>query len=585
MSGVLAALTADGNAELDAKAQTLAQLEMLAENVDSALALRKSNGYLKRAANAWNKGRIARTAQLALEASEIDPTNAMAYHVLAVALEKMGHLYKALVTYEKAYQLDPDDPNLIINLGQLASRFDMKDTAEKLYRRYIALKPDSPLGYNNLAFVYSGRDQVDRAMELLRETTLRMPNEALLWNSIATLIADEGRMEESLIFYREAIRLDPGCTRYYHNLGYALMHLERIDEAIALYEEALKHVHDVGERFESIYSRGICRMQIGQLADGFRDYEIRNNKRFRGYTTLMLKSPEWHGESLAGKTILAIGEQGLGDEIMFGSMMPDLLRAVGEGGKLKIAVEPRLIPLFARSFPTAQVGRYDDRRLIDKDGDQEMRFISFLGDDEAPDYYVYMGSAAQHLRHDIADFPRKAFLTPDPERVAQFRETLAKGGPGPCVGICWRSMMLSHKRAKYYSSLDQWAPILKVPGIRFINLQYGDCEKELQAAEAMHGIRIERIEGHDLTKDIDGNAALSAALDLVVSAPTSVAATSGSVGVETWFLANSNGWPQLGTDEYPWYRRTRVFKPQVPFVWDEAIAKLGEALRDYAAQF
>ena len=76
------------------------------------------------------------------------------------------------------------------------------------------------------------------------------------------------------------------------------------------------------------------------------------------------------------------------------------------------------------------------------------------------------------------------------------------------------------------------------------------------------GVTIHQIEGLDLRDDIDGTAALSAALDLVLSAPTAAAATAASVGAEVWFLTAGRTWPQLGTDEYPWYANTRVLSPE-----------------------
>ena len=72
-----------------------------------------------------------------------------------------------------------------------------------------------------------------------------------------------------------------------------------------------------------------------------------------------------------------VGEQGLGDEFMFANILPDLQRAVGDDGKLQIAVDPRLVTLFQRSFPKADVGDYDDRTLIDHDGNKPLRFVPF----------------------------------------------------------------------------------------------------------------------------------------------------------------------------------------------------------------
>jgi Flp pilus assembly protein TadD len=565
---------------MDAKSEALLKLNALAENVDEALALRKSNGLLQKAVKAWYMGRTAYAAQMAFEATKVSEDNASAYLVLGIALEKMGYLYKALVTYEKAYQLDPEDPEVVINLGQLANKFNMPDVSEKLCRKYIEKKPEAALGYNNLACVLSGQGRVDEAIEILRQAIYKVPQEALLWNSLATILAEEGRIEESIVFYREAIRLVPGCTRYYHNLAYAYMHLNRVAEAIQLYDDALAHVTDPGERYESRFSRSICLIQIGRLEEGFKEYEVRNNKRFRGFTQYVLRPPAWEGEPLEGKTILAIGEQGLGDEIMFANILPDLVRALGPTGKLQIAVEPRLVDLFARSFPDALVGRYDDRAVLDRDGKQEVRYFPFQATAPQADCYANMGSLLQLFRNRVEDFPHRTFLKPDPDKVASLRARLREKYPtGLLVGICWRSMMLTQKRGKYYSSLDMWGPIFNTVGVHFVNLQYGNCEEELAEAEKLHGIAIERVEGHDLTQDIDGNAALSAALDLVISAPTSVAATAAAVGTETWFLLSSNGWPQMGTQEYPWYPKTRTFAPKGFAQWDDVMARAGAALK------
>ena len=95
---------------VDAKFQALAKLEMLQEEINAALALKKSNGILRRGIKAWRRGDITRAGQLALAATTADETNAKAYHVLGMALERMGHIHKALVTYERAFELDPDDP-------------------------------------------------------------------------------------------------------------------------------------------------------------------------------------------------------------------------------------------------------------------------------------------------------------------------------------------------------------------------------------------------------------------------------------------------------------------------------------------
>ncbi len=172
---------------------------------------------------------------------------------------------------------------------------------------------------------------------------------------------------------------------------------------------------------------------------------------------------------------------------------------------------------------------------------------------------------------------------PDPVRVAEFRDRLSSL-PGKKVGICWRSMMLEAKRAKYFSPLEGWMPVLKTQGVSFVNLQYGDCAEEIARARDQHGVTIHQVEGLDLRNDIDGTAALCAGLDLVLSAPTAAAATAASVGAKLWFLTAGRTWPQLGTDEYPWYADTRVLSPAAFGDWDSLMPRAAAELAAFAAE-
>ena len=450
-----------------------------------------------------------------------------------------------------------------------------------MFRLYIAAMPDSPLGYNNLGSVQCDMGQPDAAIETLKAALMHMPQETILWNALATVLAEEGRADESVIFYEESIRLAPDFARAYHNLGYAFQHLGRLEDALDNYDKALELAVDPTEKRECRHSRSICLIGAGKLEEGFREYEIRNDQRFRAYLHHLIEAPLWAGESLEGKKVLLVGEQGLGDEFMFANILPDIQKAIGPDGKLQIAVDPRLVTLFQRSFPKADVGTYDDKTLVDKDGNKALRLIPFAAKENKPDLWAPMGTALQFYRKSLADFRHEAFLVPDSARVAEFRNRLA-ALPGKKVGLCWRSMMLAAKRAKYFSPIDGWAPVLQTPGISFVNLQYGDCAEELARAAAEYGVTIHTIEGLNLKDDIDGAAALCAALDLVISAPTAAAATAASVGTETWFVAAGRTWPQMGTAEYPWYASTRVFWPEKFGDWAGLMPEISDELEVFA---
>jgi Tfp pilus assembly protein PilF len=569
--------------QMDDRYAALDKLEELSNELHTQKERKRSNRLMRLALKAWRQGRIEAAGRAAMRATEHDETNPKAYHLLGLYLERMGFVHKALVTYERAFQLDPENPDLMLNLGTLAYNMKEYEGAARMFSLYIAAHPSSPHGYNNLANTQSEQGKSDEAIETLRQALFLMPQEAILWNSLGIILVDSGRIDESFVFFSEAVRLEPQCGRYYHNLAHAFLHCGRLADGLECYEKALALGTDPADILEMKHSRAICLIGLGRLEEGFAAHEIRLNERFRTYAHHVVNAPYWKGEDAAGKKILIVGEQGLGDEILFANILPDLSREIGPGGKLMIAVDKRMIPLFQRSYPNALVDTYADRKWVDADGNKALRLIGFAEGANQPDYWALMGSPIGRYRKRVEDFPREAFLTPDPVRVAALRERLAAGGPGLKVGICWRSMLMTSNRAKFYSPLDLWGPVLTMPGVRIVNLQYGDCQEELARAEQMHGARIEIIEGLDLKDDIDGAAALAAAVDLVISAPTASAALAAAVGTETWFLTAEKAWVQLSTNEYPWYRKTRAFTPAKFGDWPDLLAKVAAALKERAS--
>ncbi|MBI1239807.1 MAG: tetratricopeptide repeat protein [Alphaproteobacteria bacterium] len=538
-------------------------------------ARRKSNELLRKSLRAHAKENMREAALLALDATKIDPTSGQAFHMLAIALEKLGELSKAFHMYEKAFQIDPTDPELYLNLGLAAWKLKMLDGAEKFFRVYIDMRPDSSSGYNNLAAVLRDKGQFEEAITTLQAAIARLPDQPNLWNTVGTVLAERGDFDQAETFYREALRLEPKFGRALHNIGFARSHQGDLEEAARYYEAALPQAESEHDRLEINHALAMCWVGLGDLKRGWPLYETRLHPRFRSSLLYGLRAPKWTGEDLTGKTMLLVGEQGLGDEIMFASVIPDLLERLGPTGKLLIASDKRLSPLFARSFAGTTCGNHIDRRHNGKG----LRLVPWATGNLAPDVFAPFGSALPFLRTNLEAFRLdRGFLVPDTARVASFRERIAALGPGLALGVCWRSMMLTTERQKYYGALSYWAKALKQDGLKLINLQYGDCAAELKEARERYGLEIHHFEDLDLKNDLDGAAALSAACDLMVSAPTAAAALSAAVGTDTWFLVAGSVWPQLGTDHYPWYPRTRVISPKIFGDWDDAMAKLRAAL-------
>jgi tetratricopeptide (TPR) repeat protein len=554
-----------------AKAAFLSRAEAeTAANTITTAARRVCHKHLRKAIAAFKRADYPKAAQRSIDATEADPTCGQAYHMLALTFENLGELSQAIQMYERAFQLDPTDKDLYLNLGLAAWRMKLLPVAEKFFRLFCELAPDQPMGWNNLAGVMRDESRFDEAIETCRAAIMRMPEQALLWNTMGTILVELSEFDQAAIFYREALRLDPGFTRAWHNLGYGLHHTGPLREALEAYDHALSLTSDPRDRIETLHARSLCLIALGNLKEGFEAYEIRHNQQHRGSALYGIDAPLWRGEDLDGKTLLVIGEQGLGDEVMFANTLPDLQRAVGLSGRLKIALDSRLRPLVQRSFPEAVVGHY----LSTTHNGKDLRLVPWA---QKPDFVTPLGSALTQLRTSLEEFPRQAFLAPDADRTKAYSDLLSQK-PGLKVGICWRSMMINAQRQKYFSAIELWGAILKTPGVHFVNLQYGDCADEIALAESLHGIAIDAIDGLNLKNDLDGAASLSAACDLVISAPTAAAALAGSVGTEVWFLTAGPVWPQLGTDHYPWYRTSTVFSPDQFGNWQEVMPRVAAAL-------
>ncbi|HYH39447.1 MAG TPA: tetratricopeptide repeat protein, partial [Azospirillum sp.] len=270
------------------------------------------------------------------------------------------------------------------------------------------------------------------------------------------------------------------------------------------------------------------------------------------------RQPLWDGRDLAGKRLFVWKEQGIGDEIMFASCVPDL---TASNARVTLECSPKLQPLFQRSFPFATVVT-----------------PGTVPDEERDDFDVHLpiGSLPRYYRRSLADFPDHSFLVPDPERVATWRRRLEELGPGPYVGISWRGRIQTVSRSHHYTRIEEWEPILRTPGVVFVNMQYDDAAEETARIREAFGVTLHTLPGIDMWNDLDNVAALLKALDLLISAGTAVMSIAGGVGLPTWLLwvDNVENWPCLGTDRLPWYPTMRLFSRTLKQPWTQVTQRI-----------
>ena len=542
----------------------------------ASLKLIAARPHLQRAIEALRLEQPQAAAEAAIKALEQDERCGHGWWLLGIARDKSGDLGGALKCYEAAVQLLPDQDDLANDLGRLAFRLDLKPLAEKFFARFLAANPDSVDAANNLACALRDQFRHAEAVEVLRQAIHAEPKSALLWNTLGTVQSELGEFETAALFFNEALSCDESQFRARYNRGNAKLALGDIDGALEDCETALGQVQLDEERAMMQLARSTILLNLGRIAEGWEAYEARLDPGFAGLTRFMIDRPRWRPEDrLKGRTLLVFGEQGLGDEVLFANLLPDVLEALGPRGKLWLAVEQRLVPLFQRSFPEAVIGSHITRKVEAR----TYRAAPFITDPDAIDLWTPFGSLLRSFRTSLDDYPdRRAYLTPNPERVAHWRGVLAGLGPGPKVGLLWKSLKVETSRARFYSPFEAWAPVLAVPGVQFVNLQYGDCAEEIAAAKAQLGVDIFQPPGIDLKDHLDDVAALSAAMDLVIGPANATSNLAAACGADTWLISTPGAWPKLGTRRYPWYPSMRVFDPPGYNQWTPVMAEVAEAL-------
>ena len=514
--------------------------------------------------------------RLAIQALEQDERNGFAWYLLAIARERAGDFANSITCYESALALLPNQADVANDLGRLAFRMGMKVEAEKLFRHFLAAKPNHPEGANNLACAIRDQDRAEEAIEILRPAIEANPTAAMPWNTLGTIVTEQGELEAARTFFDEALRLQPGFPKAQYNRGNVRLSLGDPEGALADCDLALAGTAAQDERQMMRLSRATILMELGRTAEGWEDYEARLHPQFADCTQFQAPGAPWTpATDLNGRSLLVFGEQGLGDEVMFANLIPEVIEALGPQGRLTLAVEPRLIPLFQRSFPEARVGGHATYAV----GGRTVRVAPFLAEDEALDYWAPMGSLLRRFRPTVDSFPPRAgFLTPAPDRVAHWRDALEQAPAGLKVGLLWKSGLMNGARRRYFSPFEAWAEVLAVPGVSFINLQYGDCAAELDLARREMGVDIWTPPGIDLKQDLDDIAALTCALDLVVGFPNATVNLAGACGASAWITSAPGAWPRLGSDHYPWYPQMRVFTASALGDWAPMLSQMATAL-------
>jgi tetratricopeptide (TPR) repeat protein len=581
---------------------------------------------------AHQTGRVSLAVQSIQKAIQLGQQNAMYSYNLGAALKDAGQFEQAIEAYRRALEMDPQLVDAWLNLGALYQQAARLDEAVECYQKAIEIRPDYAAAHSNLGAVCQQGDRLHEAAKHYRRAIelnpqfaqaccnlggvlrrLHQRDEAISWylraleiepnympahHNLAQALHQQGRYEDALRHNEQALRLKPNSYETHVNLGSLLQDMEKYDFALMSYENALRirpegfeaynnqgrvlqeqgrfdealNAFDVALRIaprdaDSHFNRGLVLIQQGRYQQGWEEYDWRfQTGEFGGARPL--GQPLWDGSPLAGKSIMIHAEQGLGDEIMFASGYRHMLALADQ---CVLTCDRRLTSLLARSFPSAHI-------IGVHRGNESWDDLSR----EQVDYQIPAGSTMRYLRTRTSDFPRDDhYLVADPQQVQRWRERLGELGPGLKIGISWRAGCKPPEINKRSIPLRQWAPLLSLPGIHFINLQYGECEADLVRVKQQLGVDIHDWDEAAPLYDVDGMAAQLSALDLVISVGNATVHLAGSLGVPTWNLLPAHwGW-RWGIQQMdnPWYARVQSIRQDSSGDWEGVMSRVVEELQ------
>jgi tetratricopeptide (TPR) repeat protein len=483
----------------------------------------------------------------------LQPNYAEALYCKGYALQAMGRAQDALASYDLALRIRPNFVEALTNRGKVLAQLDRPREALASVERALAITPNYAEALNNRGNALTALGRPAEALVSYEKALSFKPEFADAYYNRGEALSKLNRHEDALASYDESLAIKPDNAAALLNRGNALQFLDRDQEALASFERAIALSPDNAEAHWNVAA---TRLAASDFAGGWKEYEWRRQVTQFAKPARTFSQPAWNGARVEG-TLLVWGEQGLGDEILYASMIPDVAKHAGD---VVVQVAPRLVPLFARSFPQVRVIGHGEDFPEDKIQAQ-----------------VSLASLGPMLRPSLDAFPRRqsGYLIADPERTAALRRRLSPKGE-VVVGLSWISTnpLVGHYKTAQLGDLE---PLLRLPGTRHIDLQYGDTSAERAALKQKTGLAVERLDEVDNTNDLDALAALIAACDLVVTVSNTTAHLAGALGKPTWvFAPQGHGkfwyWFKDRPDS-PWYPQVRIKRQQRGGqAWGEVIA-------------
>lgn len=451
-----------------------------------------------------------------------------------------------------------NDPETLGYLGYFARLRHDYDAAADHYAAALEQAPGDAALYNNLADVRRAQGHNAEAVALFRRALALAPDRAGIGANLGGLLLTLRRPEAALPVLEQALALDPAQIGAHADLASVLCAMNRYPEAIEHYR-AIQRLQPSNN--DARYLEAMASLALGDFRNGWRRHEARWYAELGRSHRRVFDAPGWLGEDdLAGRTILLHAEQGQGDTVQFVRYAPMVIargasRGASRAAHVLLEVQASLRPLFAGMNGVAGV---------------------FARGDPLPpfDLQCSLMSLPRAFRTDRDTIPATVpYITPDPDRLAQWRQRLGPPDGRRRIAIAWSGSDTVWNRSLPLSAL---APLFDRKDCVF---HVAQTEIRTQDRETLDGMRM-LIDHSRTLADFADTAALLALMDQVVTVDTVLAHLGGAMARPTWTmlpLGSDYRWMTQGTAS-PWYPTMRLFRQPALHDWTSVVTTVTQAL-------
>lgn len=456
-------------------------------------------------------------------------------------------------------------------IEQANSAFDKRDwkTVVSCCETLLATNTELAHTYYLLGMANLDVQSYAIARHFFQQANILKPLHPSVMNNIATCEYELNNREEAIRLYKEAIERgqnDPMLGLYYSNLGGAYTGYGEPEEGEKWLRKSLETKCDI-PHWSTRNNLAVVLLEQEKYKEGWSYY----NDRLGNIRTFVPKNycgktlPQWNMEPSC--KVVIYGEQGLGDEIMFASLLrkaiPDM---ESRGCEVILDCNSRLVKIMRNSFPQIKVyGTKNYQNQEDRTWDKI----------EKPDFQLAIGSLGQFYANDKELFDKTPYI--------KINDFIKIEGNRPKIGFSWYGGIAQTNIHNRYIALEKWKEIFKLP-YDFISLQYNeDAGMELQQFKEKYGFE-NILHNSDIMADFDKTAELINGLDLIISSPQTCVHLAGSMGKEVWQLTPIKALWQMNVVD-SWYDLMSIIRQSAAGEWEDVMEVVKQRLEDrYAAQ-